>query len=1634
CTIDQENRSSVVSCSEQARLQQLPPDELGSHDPLAVPLRYQHWALVRAVSELMMSGTSISGQRSMALNEASSDELPLSSGGAPSSTTATTTLMTSANFPSSDAAALDTNEETDQGPTLSNTGSLQPKEPSPLSQNGGAKQNGSIRPQSSSVSSSSSASSQHLTSSLRLTKLLPSSLPPPCCVHCPFHESVCCSGSQQEGNPFQGPLASRTLHVGSLGSCCVQGTPAYCMHHHRWQEHFQNQPNMATLSHFFRVVFLTVSSSPMLKGISALLLLCPARPFRFPKSYAELISDWPVVVLGVCTVLIVVCTLVGILVPDLPDFSDPLLGFEPRGTAIGQRLVTWNNMVKNTGYKATLANYPFKYADEQAKSHQDDRWSEDHYDRDKRQAEWDFSKDSFFCDVPGDSYSRIVFASAEGKNLWNIQAIKSMCNFDNTRVRSHPQYWSLCQRTTAASCCPSWTLGNYIAVLTNKSSCQKITERDVSHTLKVLRSCAKYYYNGTLGPECWDMNTRRKDQLKCANVPRKCSKYNAVYQILHFLVDKDFLNPKSADHLPALKYSMLFSPTEKGETMMNIYLDNFENWNSSDGITSVTGIEFGIKHNLFQEYLLTDTMYPAIAIVIVLAVMCVYTKSVFITIMTMFAIISSLIVSYVLYRVVFNFEFFPFMNLTALIILVGIGADDAFVLCDVWNCTKIDKPNSELSETVNVTLQHAALSMFVTSFTTAAAFYANYVSNITAIRCFGMYAGTAILVNYILMITWLPAVVVLHERYLLNLFICFRPPHQPSRSTSILTSLCQKASKCLFAISETSRVFFEKVLPCLVIKLRYLWLSWFLAITVGGAYIVCVNPKMKLPSLELSEFQVFRSTHPFERYDAEYKKLFMFERVHHGEDLYMPITIIWGVTPIDNGDPLNPKNKGKLTLDTTFNIASPANQAWILNFCQKLRNQSFVFQSDEQDFTSCFMETFKQWMENQDCDEARVYPCCSQSTFPYRQDVFELCIKRAIMELDRSTIYHLDSKTPGPRFDINDTIRAIVLEFQSTYHFTLAYEKMHQFYHEVDAWIQEELKNAPEGLSYGWFVSNLEFYDLQDSLSDGTLIAMALSVLVAFSVMLLTTWNIIISLYAIISIAGTIFVTVGSLVLLGWELNVLESVTISVAVGLSVDFAVHYGVAYRLAPEPDREGKVVFSLSRMGSAIAMAALTTFVAGAMMMPSTVLAYTQLGTFLMLIMCISWAFATFFFQCMCRCLGPQGTCGQIPMPKTFKCHTFEVDTSDTPSSHGQGKHSQSSKYHSDTRGQEVEYELEPLASSVRNVEKIEEQEASSQLPNGNVPHHEACFQMKNKSDPERENSSPDNCITSTDPAHLHQYSYNTSNCGDSLPRHKLSTQWTLRHPCIQARESPCLASQYGMASNHVPKGQNILSTLDTVHMKTNHHMNYVQCPPAHFHQCSQAQSRVPGPIKSRGCYLRGYGVHTLHLQPQARPPDESGLKACQLNNPCNPSVSPPEGPLALSSSAVHTQMPTYQCCTSPQTPMVCGTNNETKSGDNIMNPKVFQSVVCNHIKTNATNDSSGFVQGNYEKLKTGPTVLDRSVQCKHYRKDTNENADSSKQLNCFNRTIKCNSVEFHKPKAETNVPVLAINSHPSSESLC
>ena len=115
----------------------------------------------------------------------------------------------------------------------------------------------------------------------------------------------------------------------------------------------------------------------------------------------------------------------------------------------------------------------------------------------------------------------------------------------------------------------------------------------------------------------------------------------------------------------------------------------------------------------------------------------------------------------------------------------------------------------------------------------------------------------------------------------------------------------------------------------------------------------------------------------------------------------------------------------------------------------------------------------------------------------------------------------------------------------------------------MEKWTQEQLHSAPAGLKNGWFTSYLEFYDLQHSIAQGTPVAIGIAIAIATVVAFLTTLNILITIHAMLSIMGCIFTTVGILVMLGWELNILESVTISIAVGLSIDFSLHYAMAYR---------------------------------------------------------------------------------------------------------------------------------------------------------------------------------------------------------------------------------------------------------------------------------------------------------------------------------------------------------------------------------------------------------------------------------------------------------------------------------------
>ena len=54
----------------------------------------------------------------------------------------------------------------------------------------------------------------------------------------------------------------------------------------------------------------------------------------------------------------------------------------------------------------------------------------------------------------------------------------------------------------------------------------------------------------------------------------------------------------------------------------------------------------------------------------------------------------------------------------------------------------------------------------------------------------------------------------------------------------------------------------------------------------------------------------------------------------------------------------------------------------------------------------------------------------------------------------------------------------------------------------------------------------------------------------------------------------------------------------------------------------------------------------------MMPATVLAYFQLGQFLMLVMVFSWLYSTFGFLSICTVIGPKDNFGQLNITDLFR----------------------------------------------------------------------------------------------------------------------------------------------------------------------------------------------------------------------------------------------------------------------------------------------------------------------------------------------------------------------------------------------
>lgn len=142
--------------------------------------------------------------------------------------------------------------------------------------------------------------------------------------------------------------------------------------------------------------------------------------------------------------------------------------------------------------------------------------------------------------------------------------------------------------------------------------------------------------------------------------------------------------------------------------------------------------------------------------------------------------------------------------------------------------------------------------------------------------CCSIFSSVSVLMNCVLMLTWLPAATIIREKMLtanneigcltkIANWFCFV-------SRNISFSKLKAIFKCIGKIWKLK----QRLLVESVIQLRFLWIILLTLVACYGSYIVFYDPKLQLPDSD--EFQLFRSTHVFEQYDMIYKNKFWYKR------------------------------------------------------------------------------------------------------------------------------------------------------------------------------------------------------------------------------------------------------------------------------------------------------------------------------------------------------------------------------------------------------------------------------------------------------------------------------------------------------------------------------------------------------------------------------------------------------------------------------------------------------------------------------------------------------------------------------------------------------------------------------------
>uniref|UniRef100_A0A915L200 SSD domain-containing protein n=1 Tax=Romanomermis culicivorax TaxID=13658 RepID=A0A915L200_ROMCU len=719
-----------------------------------------------------------------------------------------------------------------------------------------------------------------------------------------------------------------------------------------------------------------------------------------------------------------------------------------------------------------------------------------------------------------------------------------------------------------SQCCQPWHIASAAASLFNLATCSDVDRSKFDQFSTIVSYCSKYHSKIL---ECWRIPKFVKHMRNSSNVlelspcddrhiPINCSTYE-IYTLFAYLLPKpEFTNVTALDTnmallvVPIYQSDVPFTPFFKDYGSRSSFLTTFQGQLKSldsKPELELIGASLGLYNELFLDYLHKDLFYGILALFLVFICLWFNTGSILLTLFMILVVFPPLGVAYAVYVLAFT-NFFPFVNLLTLILMIGLGVDDALIFLAAWNQVKSTKNAMTLEKLVTKTLKSAGSIMFVTSLTTVIALMTNLFSEILVLKYFGLFASLAVTTNYIFTMILLPP---------------------------------------FFVIMETWSEFFE------MLKFS--------------------NPQFKVLINRSESRELFHNHHPFERWNDHLRYNFdgFSKDALAGGNFSMSMHIVFGIEPklAKSGDILL-----RTWSNESYNLGSNGALLFFIDFCNNMRfSVNFTAKLDFPTLLPyCFVPDFFEWMKkpckNLIGEDQR--PCCEYFSFPYYPGVFDQCLKRFLDRYPRHVKVAL-ARQPyrtGPLLDNNSNFRALTIFFPSIYNFSTDFTAMHYFYWETSRFIEKLLADGPVDVRKGWFVSDwLDYYDLQRALVVGVKYSVIFAVCIAVLIVFLTIGNVVIGLLCALCICSVIVLTIASMLLLDWHLNILESTIIVLAIGISFDYTLHFATVARhlileinILQSDEHSGSLLARrlISKASSSVSGAALTTALVGFAMLPA------------------------------------------------------------------------------------------------------------------------------------------------------------------------------------------------------------------------------------------------------------------------------------------------------------------------------------------------------------------------------------------------------------------------------------------------